>query len=352
MKNSLKFAELGKEYYSKVKPEKLNNSHLVHINEELKNKLKLNLTKKELLNICAGEESLGGVEPVSSIYAGHQFGHFVPQLGDGRSCLIGESNGYEVSLKGAGTTPYSRGADGRAVLRSTIREYLCSVAMEGLDIPSTQALAIVGSETDVFREHVESGAILTRVAKSHIRFGHFELFASRGQAAEVKKLADFTIEKYFSELKGKNPYTEFFKEVVRLTAVMIARWQAQGFAHGVMNSDNMSILGLTIDYGPFGFMETYDPAFVCNHSDYQGRYSFEKQPAVALWNLERLAGSLRNLIDESTLKESLEQYQVFLIKEYSVLMRRKFGLNEIIDKDNELVSDYLGLLWRKRYFRI
>ena len=344
MKNSLKFAELGKEYYSKVKPEKLNNSHLVHINEELKNKLKLDLTKKELLSVCAGEESLGGAEPVSSIYAGHQFGHFVPQLGDGRSCLIGESNGYELSLKGAGTTPYSRGADGRAVLRSTIREYLCSVAMEGLGIPSTQALAIVGSETDVYREHVESGAILTRVAKSHIRFGHFELFASRGQAAEVKKLADFTIEKYFPELKGKNPYTEFFKEVVRLTAVMIARWQAQGFAHGVMNSDNMSILGLTIDYGPFGFMETYDPAFVCNHSDYQGRYSFENQPAVALWNLERLAGSLRNLIDESTLKESLEQYQVFLIKEYSVLMRRKFGLNEIIDKDNELVSDYLGLL--------
>ena len=137
MKNSLKFAELGKEYYSKVKPEKLNNSHLVHINEELKNKLKLDLTKKELLSVCAGEESLGGAEPVSSIYAGHQFGHFVSQLGDGRSCLIGESNGYELSLKGAGTTPYSRGADGRAVLRSTIREYLCSVAMEGLGIPST-----------------------------------------------------------------------------------------------------------------------------------------------------------------------------------------------------------------------
>ncbi len=345
MKNSLKFASLGKAFYSKVKTQGLTDSHLVHVNEKLKNKLKLDLTEYELLNVCAGEESFFGVDSISSVYAGHQFGYFVPQLGDGRSCLIGESNGYELSLKGAGITPYSRGADGRAVLRSTIREYLCSVGMEGLDIPTTQALAIVGSNTDIYREHVESGAILTRVAKSHIRFGHFELFASRGQTSEVKKLADFTIENYFPQIKGKDSYVEFFKEVIRLTAIMISRWQAQGFAHGVMNSDNMSILGLTIDYGPFGFMETYDPSFVCNHSDYHGRYSFEKQPSVALWNLERLAGALRGLIDEYKLKESLEQYQVFLIKEYSLLMRRKFGLKEIIEGDNELISDYLGLLY-------
>ena len=197
MTSSLKFAELGEEFYSIVQPIKLKKSHLAHVNEDLKASLKISLSDRELLSVCAGEKKFGTTKPLSTIYAGHQFGHFVAQLGDGRSCLIGESNGYELSLKGAGTTPYSRGADGLAVLRSSIREYLCSIAMVGLNIPTTEALAIVGSDTDVMREHVESAAVVTRVAQSHIRFGHFELFASRSQHLEVKKLADFVIENYY-----------------------------------------------------------------------------------------------------------------------------------------------------------
>ena len=181
MKNFLKFGELGKDYYSVVKPITLEKTHLIHVNQELKANLEINLSDKEMLGVCSGEKRFHNTEPLASIYAGHQFGHFVPQLGDGRSCLIGEASGFELSLKGAGTTPYSRGADGLAVLRSSIREYLCSIAMVGLNIPTTEALAIVGSETDVMREHIEPAAIVTRVAQSHIRFGHFELFASRSQ---------------------------------------------------------------------------------------------------------------------------------------------------------------------------
>ena len=344
MKNSLKFAQLGEEYYSVVTPRKLEKSHLLHVNKDLRANLEITSSNHELLGICTGEKRFGNIEPLSTIYAGHQFGHFVPQLGDGRSCLIGESNGYELSLKGAGTTPYSRGADGLAVLRSSIREYLCSIAMVGLNIPTTQALAIVGSDTDVYREHVESAAIVIRVAQSHIRFGHFELFASRGQSAEVKKLADFVIDHYYPRLKGEDSYLALFKTVIETTAAMIARWQTQGFSHGVMNSDNMSIMGLTIDYGPFGFMEAYNPGFVCNHSDHQGRYAFERQPSVALWNLQRLAGALVSLIDKEQLAEALSEYQVFLVKEYSSLMRRKFGLAELLEGDNDLINDFLQLL--------
>jgi len=347
MKNSLKFSELGEKFYSQVQPIKLEKSHLVHVNEDLKVDLNISLSDDELLGVCAGEKRLGSTKPLSTIYAGHQFGHFVPQLGDGRSCLIGESNSYELSLKGAGPTPYSRGADGLAVLRSSIREYLCSIAMVGLDIPTTEALAIVGSDTDVYREHVESAAVVTRVAQSHIRFGHFELFASRSQHLEVKKLADFVIENYYPHLEVKDSYLSFFKTVVHSTAIMIARWQAQGFAHGVMNSDNMSILGLTIDYGPFGFMEKYNPGFVCNHSDHQARYSFERQPSVALWNLQRLADALSSLIDKEKLGEALEGYQVSLVKEYSSIMRRKFGLADITKGDSDLINDFLQLLYSR-----
>ncbi len=222
--------------------------------------------------------------------------------------MIGEVNGLELSLKGAGTSPFSRGADGRAVLRSSIREYLCSIAMQGLSIPTTRALAIVRSNTQVYREHIENAAIVTRVAESHIRFGHFEYFASQGQNENVKKLADFVIKYYMSDLE-QGDYLALFKNVIESTAIMIARWQAQGFSHGVMNTDNMSILGLTIDYGPFSFMETYDPSFICNHSDTQGRYSFERQPSVALWNLQRLADALGSLIQEEQLKEALSSYE-------------------------------------------
>jgi len=224
--------------------------------------------------------------------------------------------------------------------------------MEALNIPTTKALALVASDTGVYREHLENASIVTRVAESHIRFGHFEFFAARGQTENVKKLADFVIEHHLPEVHKEN-YLELFKEVVRSTALMIARWQAQGFAHGVMNTDNMSILGLTIDYGPFSFMETYNPGFICNHSDTQGRYSFEKQPSVALWNLHRLADALKSLVNETQLKEAITEYEPSLVKEYSSLMRRKFGLLKVNEEDNSLINDFLELLYtnKKDYHR-
>ena len=344
MKNSLKFKDLGVDFFAHIQTQRLENSSLIHVNESLRQDLNFNITDKELLEICSGEKQLSQENPISTVYAGHQFGYFVPQLGDGRSCLIGELEGNELSLKGAGTSPFSRGADGRAVLRSSIREYLCSIAMQGLNIPTTKALAIVNSTTEVYREHVENAAVVTRVAESHIRFGHFEYFSSLGQNENVKKLADFIIQHYMPEVK-QGDYLGLFSKVIQSTAIMIARWQAQGFSHGVMNTDNMSILGLTIDYGPFSFMEIYDPSFICNHSDTQGRYSFERQPSVALWNLHRLADTLKNLIEEEELKEALSLYERILVKEYSTLMRNKFGFLVKDESDNSLINNFLELLY-------
>ena len=352
MKSSLKFKDLGSDFFAHVDTQKLENTSLIHINESLKQDLSLKSNDNELLGICSGEKPFAEESPISTVYAGHQFGYFVPQLGDGRSCLIGEIQGLELSLKGAGTSPFSRGADGRAVLRSSIREYLCSIAMQGLNIPTTRALAIVNSDSQVYREHVENAAIITRVAESHIRFGHFEYFASQGQNENVKKLADFVIKHHMVGLE-QGDYLGLFKKVIELTSIMIARWQAQGFSHGVMNTDNMSILGLTIDYGPFSFMETYNPAFICNHSDAQGRYSFERQPSVALWNLHRLAGALESLIQEKQLKDALSFYEKILVKEYSYLMRSKFGLILQDEGDNALINNFLELLYshKKDYHR-
>lgn len=350
----LDFATLGHDFFSNIDTQPLKQPFLIHKNQALQDRLKLSIKDNELLNIASGEKKFQHTQPIASIYAGHQFGHFVPQLGDGRSCLIGQATyssplggrvqGVELSLKGAGQTPYSRGADGRAVLRSSIREYLCSIAMTGLNIPTTEALTLVGSRSEVHRENIETGAIVMRCAPSHIRFGHFELFAERGQTSQVKQLADFVIEHYYQHCQGENQYVDFFNEVVQKTAVMIAHWQAQGFAHGVMNTDNMSILGLTIDYGPFGFLETYNPKFICNHSDYEGRYSFNQQPNVALWNLSRLADSLSSLINAKQAKSLLDKYQNYLIESYSALMRQKFGLCEKDKQDHALITQFFDVL--------
>jgi uncharacterized protein YdiU (UPF0061 family) len=347
-KNTLNFSSLGEEFFSPIETQPLSSPFLIHKNQTLYDQLNLSMSDADLLGVASGERQFQGTQPIASIYAGHQFGHFVSQLGDGRSCLIGQIQEYELSLKGAGSTPYSRGADGRAVLRSSIREYLCSIAMKGLNIATTEALILVGSETEVYRENIEPGAIVMRVASSHIRFGHFELFASRGQTKQIKQLADFVIEQYYPHCQGKNRYVDFLSEVVKRTAVMIAEWQAQGFSHGVMNTDNMSILGLTIDYGPFGFLETYNPKFVCNHSDHEGRYAFEQQPGVALWNLSRLADSLGSLITDQQAKTVLDSYQTHLVEVYSKLMRKKFGLVEKDDQDNVLIGQFFEVLCKNK----
>ena len=356
----LDFLKLGEDFSTPIKTKSLDKAFLIHKNSQLYSELGLSLSDDQLLKITTGENKFEQTTPIASIYAGHQFGYFNPQLGDGRSCLIGQVQNsgtnrqiesQELSLKGAGSTPYSRHADGRAVLRSSIREYLCSAAMQGLNIGTTKALTLVGSSTEVHRELLETAAIVMRVAPTHIRFGHFELFASRGQVAQVKKLADFVIEHHFPALQGSQMYADLLLEVVRRTAIMIASWQAQGFAHGVMNTDNMSILGLTIDYGPFGFMEKYNPQFVCNQSDHEGRYGFDQQPSIGLWNLTRLAEALSSLIDAKTIKAILQSYEQQLIKTYSDLMRQKFGLTQQHDGDHQLINQFLDLLrtYKKDY---
>ncbi len=337
-----RFHTLGDDFYSHQMPTALLNPQLIHINPSVAKLLDhtaSELNHDQFRDFACGNMTLQQSQPVATIYAGHQFGHFVPQLGDGRALLLGEiknsrNEHWEIQLKGAGTTPYSRQGDGRAVLRSSIREYLCSEAMYGLGIPTTRALAMINSEEEVFREQPESGAVIVRLAPSFIRFGSFELFASRGQNDQVKKLADFVISHYYPEIleqaleNNSNPYPLFLSEVVKKTAQMIAQWQSVGFSHGVMNTDNMSILGLTLDYGPFGFLDNYQRDYICNHSDHQGRYSFQNQPAIAYWNLARLAETLLSLMTIDEANEALSTYESVFSPLYMDLMREKSGFFE------------------------
>jgi uncharacterized protein YdiU (UPF0061 family) len=253
---------------------------------------------------------------------------------------------WDVQLKGAGLTPYSRFGDGRAVMRSTIREYLGSEAIAGLGIPTSRALSIIATGETVIREQPEPGAILTRLARSHVRFGHFEHFHHRGQHDQVRLLADHVIGEYFPDFVGD--HAGWFGEVVKRTAELMARWQAVGFAHGVMNTDNMSILGLTLDYGPYGFLDAYDPDFICNHTDEGGRYSFSNQPGIAHWNLRALAVALSSLIDSDTLVAKLNLYESAFVTRFRALMRAKVGLVRQEDGDDDLIRSLLQLMAKAR----
>jgi uncharacterized protein YdiU (UPF0061 family) len=288
----------------------------------------------DLAPLLSGHEGVNGARPFAAVYAGHQFGIFVPQLGDGRAITIATVRGadgspYELQLKGAGRTPFSRFADGRAVMRSSIREYLCSEHMAALGIPTTRALALVATHEGVQRETLEPGAVVTRVAPSHVRFGHFEFFAHRGEPDAARQLADHVIAGFFADLQeAEDRYALFFDEVVRRTADLMAQWQSVGFAHGVMNTDNMSILGLTIDYGPFGFLDAYEPGFICNHSDHGGRYAFGNQPAIGLWNLQALGAALTSLVEVDRLRDGLTLYADRFEARFFGLMADKLGLSD------------------------
>jgi uncharacterized protein YdiU (UPF0061 family) len=301
--------------------------------------------------VFSGHAPLEGFSPLAMVYSGHQFGVWAGQLGDGRALLIGQARApdgelWDIQLKGAGETPYSRHADGRAVMRSTIREYLCSEAMAALGIPTSRALAIIATNEQVYRETPEPGAVLTRLARSHIRFGHFEHFFHTGRQEQVRQLADHVIAEYFPRFAGD--HAAWFDEVVKRTAEMIAGWQSVGFAHGVMNTDNMSILGLTLDYGPFGFMEAYEPGFVCNHTDAQGRYAFDMQPAIAHWNLRALAFALSGLIEKEKLIAALDTYEAIYRRRYRALMRAKLGLAQEFEGDDQLIGGVLTLMAKAR----
>ncbi|SBO10831.1 hypothetical protein VME0621_02958 [Vibrio mediterranei] len=350
---SHRFLALPNSFYTQVEPTPLDNPRWVAWNQELAGELgfpELVEDEQALLDVLSGSVSNEHIKPLAMKYAGHQFGIYNPDLGDGRGLLLGEVAGksgqtFDLHLKGAGQTPYSRMGDGRAVLRSTIREYLCCEAMAGLGIPTTRALAMMVSDTPVYREQVEQGALLVRAANTHIRFGHFEHFFYTGQHEQLRLLADKVIEWHFADcLDADKPYVAFFAEVVRLTAEMIAHWQAKGFAHGVMNTDNMSILGQTFDYGPFGFMDDYEPGYICNHSDYQGRYAFDNQPSIAMWNLTALAHALSPLIDREDLDHGLETFTPILQTEYSRQMRNKFGLSTKQSEDGDFFNRSFDLM--------
>lgn len=306
--------------------------------------------RPDFVDVFTGNKVAARSQPLSAVYSGHQFGVWAGQLGDGRAITLGEiatPNGpMELQLKGAGRTPYSRMGDGRAVLRSSIREFLCSEAMAALGIPTTRALVVTGSPQQVARETMESTAVVTRMAPTFVRFGSFEHWASRGAEAELKTLADYVIRGFYPQFEGAaNPYKELLAEVTRRTARMIAHWQAVGFMHGVMNTDNMSILGLTLDYGPFGFMEAFDAKHICNHTDQGGRYSYANQVPVGHWNCYALANALLPLIGEpEAAEEALDVYRPEFGRQLDTLLHAKLGLQETRDGDAALFDNMFTLL--------
>jgi uncharacterized protein YdiU (UPF0061 family) len=349
------FARLGAPFCTPLAPQPLSDPYWVGRSAAVAELLGLDVhgpASDDLLQVLSGNQPLSGTQPLASVYSGHQFGQWAGQLGDGRAILLGETNGLEVQLKGSGLTPYSRMGDGRAVLRSSIREFLCSEAMHGLGIPTTRALCVTGSDDEVWRETLETAAVVARVAPSFIRFGHFEHFSARNQIAELKTLADYVLERFYPECRDPaqhqgNPYAALLHRVVERTAVMLAHWQSVGFCHGVMNTDNMSILGLTIDYGPFQFLDAFDPGHICNHSDRLGRYAFDRQPDIAHWNLYALAQALLPLIGEQKLAlAALDTYKPLFDHHFHHLMSAKLGL--VADQQNPsqrmLIADITTLL--------
>lgn len=338
-----RFHALGPRFYTPLAPQPLPAPYWVGHSQASAALIGLNAhwaQSDALLQVLSGNQPLSGTQPLASVYSGHQFGHWAGQLGDGRAILLGETQGWEIQLKGSGLTPYSRMGDGRAVLRSSIREFLCSEAMAALGIPTTRALCVTGSDAPVMRETVETAAVVTRLAPSFIRFGHFEHFASRGQTTELQTLADFVIDHFYPACRsqpalGDNVYASWLQAVVERTAVMVAHWQAVGFCHGVMNTDNMSILGLTIDYGPFAFLDAFDPGFICNHTDRSGRYAFDAQPDIAHWNLYALAHALLPLIQQPTLAErALAAFEPTYSRTYQRLMLAKLGLGSLLPPES------------------
>ncbi|HFK7187970.1 protein adenylyltransferase SelO [Serratia odorifera] len=339
-------------FYTELTPTPLQGVRLLYHSEPLAHELGLDDSwfTPDNVPVWAGERLLPGMQPLAQVYSGHQFGVWAGQLGDGRGILLGEQRlpdgrSMDWHLKGAGLTPYSRMGDGRAVLRSVVREFLASEAMHHLGIPTSRALTIVTSDQPVYREQPERGAMLMRIAESHVRFGHFEHFYYRKQPEQVRQLADFVIARHWPALADSaDKYLLWFTEVVERTARLMADWQTVGFAHGVMNTDNMSILGITIDYGPYGFLDDYQPGYICNHSDHQGRYAFDNQPAVALWNLHRLAQTLSGLMRVEQLEAALAAFEPALMQAYGDKMRAKLGFFSQEKQDNDLLTGLLSLM--------
>ncbi|MBI5319259.1 protein adenylyltransferase SelO [Bradyrhizobium sp.] len=353
------YAALPANFFARVAPTPVAAPRLIKLNRELAIQLGLDpdqLSTPEGAEILSGKRLPEGAEPIAMAYAGHQFGHFVPQLGDGRAILLGEvidRDGVrrDIQLKGSGPTPFSRRGDGRAALGPVLREYIVSEAMFRLGIPTTRSLAAVMSGESVMRETVLPGAVLTRVAASHIRVGTFQFFAARGDTEGVRRLADHVIGRHYPELaKAERPYHALLDAVIARQAELVAHWLLVGFIHGVMNTDNTSISGETIDYGPCAFMDEYDPAKVFSSIDEMGRYAYGNQPRIALWNLTRLAECLLPLFSDDKDK-AIEQAQSALgefaekfTTAYQAGLRAKIGLSTMADGDEALVQDLLDAM--------
>ncbi|HKK77855.1 MAG TPA: YdiU family protein [Saprospiraceae bacterium] len=354
--------QVHKSCFSYVTPRVPSAPKLLHVSPEMASALGLSqedLSSDTFLKVFSGASVLKNTAPYAMCYGGHQFGHWAGQLGDGRAINLAEveheGQSWTLQLKGAGETPYSRRADGLAVLRSSIREHLCSEAMYHLGVPTTRSLSLMVSGDQVLRDILydgnpayEKGAIVCRVAPSFIRFGNFQIFAARGEQDTLKELTDFTIKHFFPtiQLGSKDAYVAFFQEVANRTLEMIVHWQRVGFVHGVMNTDNMSILGLTIDYGPYGWLEDYDPNWTPNTTDAQGRrYRFGHQPRIALWNLIQLANALVPLIEKTEpLQEIIDGYSSKFEQAYLAMMHQKLGLEKTSISSTDLITQLETIL--------
>ena len=360
--------EVLKACYSFVQPTAVRSTNLIAWSNSLSESLGISIPgledRERVSKILGGNSLLDGMRPYAACYGGHQFGHWAGQLGDGRAITLGElrdvdGKSWELQLKGAGPTPYSRGADGRAVLRSSLREFLCSEVMHGLGVPTTRALSLVTTGEDVVRDMfydgrpaAEPGAITSRVAPTFLRFGNFQILSARGEYETLKKLADFAISRHFPEFVSDKEfaYDRWFTEICLRTAQLMVDWQRVGFVHGVMNTDNMSILGLTIDYGPYGWLEGFDPTWTPNTTDAAGRrYCYGRQPQIAYWNLQRFGESLLPLLDESKgaplIEHALDQYVETFNRKFFQAFGQKLGLKQIKDRGDEaLITDLLDLL--------
>jgi uncharacterized protein YdiU (UPF0061 family) len=353
------YARLPERFFARVNPTPVASPSLIKINETLANRLGLvveALSSAEGVETLAGNRIANGSEPVALVYAGHQFGYFVPRLGDGRANLLGEVMGrdgllYDIQLKGSGPTPFSRRGDGRAVLGPVLREYLVSEAMAAMGVPTARALAAVATGETVMRETALPGAVLARVAASHLRVGTFQYFAAQGDTEGIRTLANYAIARHYPEISlERRPYRSLLDGVIKRQALLIARWMLIGFIHGVMNTDNMSISGETIDFGPCAFMESYDPDMVFSSIDHQGRYAYGNQPNAALWNLTRLAESLLPLLEQeegsaeaglASAKEALAAFEPHFEAARTSGMLRKLGLSTEREGDAALAQELL-----------
>lgn len=358
-----RYGQLPDIFHSAHAHSPLQDSRLVHFNHAAAGLIDLDpgeASRDDFVDIVTGAMPLAGFDPIACCYAGHQFGQYVSRLGDGRALLLGEVKNddgtrWDLQLKGAGRTLYSRDGDGRAVLRSSIREYLCSEAMHGLGVGTTRALCLTASSEPVYRERIETGATLLRMAPSHVRFGTFEYFYYSQRLDDLRALGDYVLQTHFPHLlKRDNPILSLLVEVIDSTAKLMAQWQSVGFMHGVMNTDNMSIHGITLDYGPFGFMQEFEPHHICNHSDHAGRYAYDRQPEIGLFNLSCLAQAMVPLFDPTAETSAelataeLRKYQSCYNRHYSILMRDKLGLTLEDEGDRDLCQSLFETLHSNR----